>query len=847
MNNIGLIISGNLTGFSRFYASPNANDIYNEAKFDFDYRNFLTFLNNDDKAYAISFAPSVISVSLVTRILDSFRRPGVLVVSILLPRNKKVESAMNAQNNKALYQLLNAVHDTFREKNFVNGMVNQNAAVLMQDYYTDILSNFVLVPDGRQRPINARIDVSSPNKRLGYVKSTEENVPLYLSSLCRKSYESYHHVFIAENAPQNIDEEPVEVVFYNVRIKNDNHTIPSVKLTDKIPNVRPGEGEIDIENKNYTYQQALNGEAGRNIVAIIVEETIEISYRFGKETKEVHFTFTDGNNVIPFASICPKIVYADGRTENIGSETWTFEGKEIYEKKTIESGNSNYTIKRECSNLDTRRYKSGTQCIIQVEQRSPIDIKFPAPYNKRKTITFKRPNNLPITVHADDFLHELLPGRLEEYTYTIESDYYERVTGKLPPLGVQFPIDLKIKKVEKQQGTSTKTSIGSQYAETKSNKIGTTSKGVNVGGTLKLDRGEGTVQKKPVKKIKNKFLLIAVVLCALLLGGGGYYAYTHFFGKDATETNKDGDNVCNQQIRFDFIDETKDSFKDELNWNFESFDDLVSVTMNKADGSNDGINIENNIPSEGVWYMFNVDFVKKQKTEYVAQVQLKELLGEEPIIIGEQQLNSDGFPETDTLYVVKINLYTRWSDLQEFAKIKNAKKLCEEHQIEYIEQDLYNKCKNKLAEIEKRSNDRLKGFVELFKRYLAGSEPYVNKEAEATASSKDGDKPKDKINAYLDATWVELEEIPTKVPKPNAAEKVRIAAIEKAYKELKNTGQISSFKNLSKSQADVVKKLCELYNAKSSDTRGINNIRENMKKKKSFYQVQKLIKFYENL
>ena len=182
MNNIALIISGNLTGFQNFYASPNANEIYKEAKFDFDYRNFLTFLNNDDKAYAISFAPSVISVSLVTRILDSFRRPGVLVVSILLPRNKKVESAMNAQNNKALYQLLNAVHDTFREKNFVNGMVNQNAAVLMQDYYTDILSNFVLVPDGLQRPINARIDVSSPNKRLGYVKSTENNVPLYLSS-----------------------------------------------------------------------------------------------------------------------------------------------------------------------------------------------------------------------------------------------------------------------------------------------------------------------------------------------------------------------------------------------------------------------------------------------------------------------------------------------------------------------------------------------------------------------------------------------------------------------------------------------------------------------------------------
>lgn len=337
MNNIGLIISGNLTGFSRFYASPNANDIYNEAKFDFDYRNFLTFLNNDDKAYAISFAPTVISVSLVTRILDSFRRPGVLVVSILLPRNKKVESAMNSQNNKALYQLLNAVHDTFREKNFVNGMVNQNAAVLMQDYYTDILSNFVLVPDGLQRPINSRIDVSSPNKRLGYVKSTEDNVPLYLSSLCRKSYESYHHVFIAENAPQNIDEEPIEVVFYSVKITNNGQRFQNVKLTDKIYNLQPEEGEIDID-KNFTYQQVVNGEAGRNIVASFAGDTIEITYRFGQEKRNIQFSFVDGGVVVPFASISPRVTLSNGEKFNIGSENWTFEGKEIYDRKTIESG-----------------------------------------------------------------------------------------------------------------------------------------------------------------------------------------------------------------------------------------------------------------------------------------------------------------------------------------------------------------------------------------------------------------------------------------------------------------------------------------------------------------------------
>lgn len=832
MNNFGLIISGNLTGFTTFYETPNVNGILNGVKFNFDFRDLTTILRNEDKAYTISFAPSIIAVSLVTCLLDSFRRPGVLVVSVLLPRNKKVESAMNAHNSKALYQLLNSIHDTFREKNFVNGMLNQNKAVLMQDYYSDILSSYVLASDALQRPINTRIDVAAPNKRLGYVKSTEDNVPLYLSSLCRKSYEGYHHVFIAENAPQNIDEEPIEVVFYSVMITNNGQRFQNVKLTDKIYNLQPEEGEIDID-KNFTYQQVVNREAGRNIVASFAGDTIEITYRFGQEKRNIQFSFVDGGVVVPFASISPRVTLSNGEKFNIGSENWTFEGKEIYDRKTIESGNSNYVIKRESANLDIRRLKDGATCLIQVEQCCQIDFSFPKPYNKPKRITLKRRNGQSKSFIVEDYLNEVLPGKREEYSYIIESNFYETETGQMPPVGSSVNIVLITKK--EKQGNIARTNPTGQYADAKSNKTGTMSKGVNVGGTLKLDGGEGTAQKKPAKKIKKEFFLIAVVLCGLLLGGGGYCAYTHFFNNDTTETNSDEDTVCNQQIRCDFIDETKDLFKDEPNWNFVSFDDLVSVTMNKTDGSNDGINIEDKIPSEGAWYMFNVDFDKKQETEYVAQVQLKELLDGEPIIIGEQQLNSDGFPETDTLYVVKINLYTRWSDLQEFAKIKNAMKLCEEHKIEYIEQDLYNKCNNKLAEIEKRSNDRLKGFVELFKRYLAESGPYVKK-AEDTASLNDDFKPKDKINAYLDKTSVELEKIKTNVPKPNAAERVRIAAIKNAYTELRDNGTIRSYKNLSESQADVVKKLQKFYETKSSDKHAY--IKSRMKKQKSFYQVQ---------
>ena len=575
MNNIALIISGNLTGFQNFYASPNANEIYKEAKFDFDYRNFLTFLNNDDKAYAISFAPSVISVSLVTRILDSFRRPGVLVVSILLPRNKKVESAMNAQNNMALYQLLNAVHDTFREKNYVNGMVNQNAAVLMQDYYTDILSNFVLVPDGRQRPINARIDVSSPNKRLGYVKSTEDNVPLYLSSLCRKSYESYHHVFIAENAPQNIDEEPVEVVFYSVKVVNTGLTLQNVKLSDKIYNLLPEEGEIDID-KNFTYQQVVNGEAGRNIIASFVGEAIEITYRFGQEKREIQFSFVDAGTSVPFASICPRIKYSNGQSVNVGSEVWLFEGKEIYERKTIECGNNNYIVKNESANLDIRRQKDGSTCLIQVERCSPIEKSFPAPYNKPKMITFRRKNGESKVFNVESYLNDVLPGRLEEYTYVIESNYYDRVMGQLPPLGVPFKIDLRAK-TDNHSIPATRTSSTNHGADIIPQKTGTFVRGVNNGGTLKLEGDNNANNKQDNhRKKKNTRVVLAGVVSAFLLA---IVVTCVFFGEDIQQffkgTSENPDIVSyNDSIDRDLIITFVDADGD-----FVKSDDKISIDV----------------------------------------------------------------------------------------------------------------------------------------------------------------------------------------------------------------------------------------------------------------------------
>ncbi|MDE7135940.1 MAG: hypothetical protein K2N91_04860, partial [Muribaculaceae bacterium] len=193
-------------------------------------------MNNGDKGYAIFFSDKVIAVSLITTILDSFRRPGNLVVTALIPRKYSVIFQNDPFSKDALYRLLNEINDRFYEKNFLNGMVNQNPAVLMQDYYSDILANYALTSDRMQKNINASIDIATPNKRIGYVAAQEKDMPKYLSSLMRKSYNGYHHVFFSEKAPQNIDEPAEEIVTYRARVENGNRHIPGeVRLTDKIP------------------------------------------------------------------------------------------------------------------------------------------------------------------------------------------------------------------------------------------------------------------------------------------------------------------------------------------------------------------------------------------------------------------------------------------------------------------------------------------------------------------------------------------------------------------------------------------------------------------------------------
>lgn len=555
---INIIISGNLTGFSRFYATPNANDIYADAKFDFDYRNFLTFLNNGEKAYAISFAPHVVSVSLITRILDSFRRPGILVVSVLLQRGMIVDSIMNPQNRNAIYQLLNDINDKFYERNFMNGMINQNAAVLMQDYYSDILSNYRLTSDINQRKVNGNIEVNTPNKRLGYIASNDIDMPLYLSSLYRRSYEGFHHVFFATNAPQNIEETPEEVVMYRVYITNNKMTLPTlVKLTDQIYKLNPNLGEIGFD-QNYTYGDVLQGKAGTQIRASIVGETLEVSYRFKEEEKTIHFVFEDKGNIVSLTHIAPVIVETDGTKVPLSTESFKFIGKEIYGRKILQSTNPQYSIRTEYSTIDLQRLSDGATCHIQVESSCVLEMRFSYPYDVPKTIKLKRRNtNQGITIpNVTSYLNRPLPGELTEWDYTIESKEYQTASGHL---GNQQQLILHPKPITNAPVTTVRP--GNNMFHDTSNK------NVSQKGTLKLSGGsESKKESQKDNKLNiKKVLLVTMPLFAILLYIGISWQFNIWpwnddkqQGESPIQPENDEIESVTKTVIFKFIDYTND-------------------------------------------------------------------------------------------------------------------------------------------------------------------------------------------------------------------------------------------------------------------------------------------------
>lgn len=840
---INIIISGNLTGFSRFYATPNANDLYADAKFDFDYRNFLTFLNNGEKAYAISFAPHVVSVSLITRILDSFRRPGILVVSVILQRGMIVDSIMNPQNKNAIYQLLNDINEKFYERNFMNGMINQNAAVLMQDYYSDILSNYRLTSDINQRKVNGNIDVNTPNKRLGYIASNDIDMPLYLSSLYRRSYEGFHHIFFATNAPQNIEETPEEVVMYRVYITNNKMTLPTlVKLTDQIYKLNPNLGEIGFD-QNYTYGDVLQGKAGTQIRASIVGETLEVSYRFKEEEKTIHFVFEDKGNIVSLTHIAPVIVETDGTKVPLSTESFKFIGKEIYGRKILQSTNPQYSIRTEYSTIDLQRLSDGATCHIQVESSCVLEMRFSYPYDVPKTIKLKRRNtNQGITIpNVTSYLNRPLPGELTEWDYTIESREYQTASGHL---GNQQQLILHPKPVTNAPVTTVR--HGNNMSHDTSNK------NVSQKGTLKLSGGsESKKESQKDNKLNiKKVLLVTMPLFVILL----YVGISWQFNIWPWDKDKQGSikpvvpDVQKKTISVKILD-----YNGDLVENDSKYNDVIALPpyINDIECKPSG-DIEQSDTITKNLFVFSAPHKCTDKVRFKLKLTN---LNSQDLIICDSTITFDKFNDGD---IINLKLNIRTSAIVLFKKLLNVtteltKKKWGELTNDYKK---YEKLTKEDGNPNSSFDEKLKELYEIVeKKYKPTTEKLHETEIkEPSIETKETEEVADEISDNLnklDLTEQTIKNIKFK----NTQEQGRIRALRSALGRIKNGRVPDNSDKLSDkyintslghqlSQKSIVDDLITTWEKLSENER--KTFSEKLKTKKSLFQAYDLVKEFNN-
>ena len=530
--NLYLIISGNLTGFSHFYASAGAKDFYSQSKIDFDFRNHLTFLSEGQKAYAVSFTDKMIAVSLVTRVLDSFRRKGILDITLLLPRKYKVSDKGGLQGGAALYQLLNEVNDMFYQRNFLNGMMNQNGAVLMQDYYSPILEKYQLVPDPKQRDVNARINVALAKNNVGYIAAAESDIPLYLETLCRESYEGYHHVFLASDAPQNINESPVEEVFYPVRYTSNmeagvEYSLPKkVRMSDKIdllPNLR---GYVAF-NQDYTYEQIFQG-ACKQITAQLRNEVIYLTYQFEVEQRIVTFEFQFGTSKIDMREIFPVKLWIGNQENYLQNNSLVFSGKEIYQPIRLVCENGKYEFVPGTANIDLSRYPEKELTVyVQVQSKT---VEKPEQTILRLTLPLDgvftiRIINKP-TGRVESFnqvkgnWQKMVSGDISDWRYEIVSDKYEVLSGNFPqPSILNF-----LKKQGTQNQSNSQLSSQTKYpVQIKDPEVQS--------GSVSHDGGKKQPERnKFIRANLVVFSFLSVAVLALL-GLGGYIVYDKWIDK----------------------------------------------------------------------------------------------------------------------------------------------------------------------------------------------------------------------------------------------------------------------------------------------------------------------------
>lgn len=219
---------------------------------------------------------------------------------------------------------------------------------------------------------------------------------------------------------------------YKVRISNNGQELPSVLLSDKIHNLQPQKWEVDIPSKDFTYQQVIDGHARGCITANVHDDVIILTYRFPVKTKTIHFKFTDGHRIIPIDTVRPSLVSKSGVRINIATEKFTFHGKEIFDGPyTVTSANPQINIAKESSSINLDK---GICFVIGVSKYSRLKLNFPSPNDRPKVIFLhnRRTGQEIKFFNVESSIVTDIPGEIQDWDYTIKSDYYENESGHLP-------------------------------------------------------------------------------------------------------------------------------------------------------------------------------------------------------------------------------------------------------------------------------------------------------------------------------------------------------------------------------------------------------------------------------
>lgn len=436
--NMIIDISGNLTGFTRFFVTSGGETVADS--FDFDYRNQMRPIPQmgeaGNKAYALAFSRDYIATSLVLPSHDSFRRWGIITVSVIIPRGYRVVDSEGKHKQDGTITLLKELYDRFAEKCIRNRNLTDSLSILSQDYYADIIGKYSLVKATGNQGINRDLDPKAMTRSVGYVKSAANDISKYLEKPQRAAYTGNSVIVISENDINSelgltvINEPPVEEIVYIVYVTNIQKTFKR-KLSEKIPHVQPESYQIPLISQDFTLEQVLNGEAPGIIARQNGTDSLSLTYRFKSVETPIALVFKDGPEILDPDVMNVVLENNAGNSKIPGpSGKVTFVGQEITQEWKVVINNPSYNISGKKSFIPSRI--TGGEISFNTQKGFPLfeeELYGDLPEDASITISRIGKNDTRRLTYGESI--RFLPGDREEWTKKVECEGYEPWTGAL--------------------------------------------------------------------------------------------------------------------------------------------------------------------------------------------------------------------------------------------------------------------------------------------------------------------------------------------------------------------------------------------------------------------------------